>query len=85
MKNNAIALLLNEAVNKNTGEFVRTQNVQSPSLENLMMYKMIQTLSNFHDATADMYDAQGNTQKAKYHRDISVKLRTDASGLRSKL
>lgn len=84
MANNGITVLLNEA-SKNTTEFLRSQQAQSSSLENLMMYKMVQTLSNFHDATADMYDAQGNTQKAKYHRDISAKLRTDASGLRSKL
>lgn len=84
MANNGITVLLNEA-SKNTTEFLRSQQAQSSSLENLMMYKMVQTLSNFHDATADMYDAQGNTQKAKYHRDISAKLRTDANGLRSKL
>lgn len=83
------AHILNEV--SNVGDFTKTQQMQpkrgqsQESLNSLAMYKMLMTLSNFHDAVSDLYNAQGGNQKGKYHSDLSSKLRAEASTFRKSI
>ena len=43
------------------------------------MYKFTMTASNMHDSLSDLYESKGNKNRAKFHKDLSNRLKSDAN------
>ena len=71
-----IQTLLNEMA-PNTSDFTRARNTEVTG--DPIMYKFTMTASNMHDSLSDLYESKGNKNRAKFHKDLSNRLKTDAN------
>lgn len=74
--------LLIEGRTSNPGEFQKVLPATSEQDHHQVMFKLLQTLSNFHDTVADMYASKGDNGKASYHYQIANRIRAEASAAR---
>jgi len=76
--------LLSEAFSNPT-EFQKVMPAATENDSSQVMFKLIQTLANFHDSVADIYAQQGQTQKASYHYQMANRMRAEAQQNKRKL
>lgn len=68
-----------EGVRKsNTGEFQKVLPATSAGDSSLVMFKVLQTLSNLHDVVADMYTVKGEESLANLHFQLANRVRSEA-------
>lgn len=74
-----------ETVRKgNTGEFQKVLPAAGQGDTSLVMFKALQTLSNFHDVVADLYSQEGNESFANLHYQFANRIRSEALKARNK-
>lgn len=71
-------LLIEGIKTKNIQEFQKVANATANSESSLVMFKLLQTLCNFHDAVADIYAQKGDKGQATYHYQLANRIRTEA-------
>lgn len=81
---------INEGVApRNMSDFTKTQSIKGNSststkeVEQIAFFKLIMTLSNFHSTVSDMYLSKGLDARAKYHLDISLRMRNEATAIKN--
>lgn len=62
----------------NPAEFKKVLPAATEQDHSQVMFKLLQTLSNFHDSIADLYAKDGNNGKASYHYQMANRIRTEA-------
>lgn len=78
-KHKSFSEALFEGVTRNNApEFTKVMTAAQDGDTHLVMYKLLQTLSNMHDTVADMYKLQGDSGKASYHYQMANRIRTEA-------
>ena len=74
-----------EGVRKNnTGEFQKVLPASEQGDASLVMFKVLQTLSNLHDVVADMYTTNGEEALANLHFQLANRVRAEALKARNK-
>lgn len=70
----------------NTGDDFRkaqtlrgTAQTDSRRMENIILFKVLMTLANYHATVSDIYLAKGMMSEASHHRDRVSRYRNDAN------
>lgn len=72
-----------EGVRKtNIPEFQKVMAVKNIDNENILMFKILQTLSNLHDVVSDMYIIDKNETRATLHSQLANRIRIEANKMK---
>lgn len=79
--NDSIVSVLNEMQlpQRDQGAFNKVQTVNPNGSQSVINYQMLMSVSNIHEALANQFLAQENQKLYRFHKDISTKIRTQAS------
>lgn len=73
----------------NQSDFTRAARIRASAnagedkIHQVAFYKLMMTTSNMHSTVSDMYLADGNSGRAGYHTELSIRFRNEANKIKN--